>query len=175
MAPLLCYTKLFASFQIHHCIQTGVTLRKRSNRVKIWDFLVPCDLKIWWMTLKIIRHLFYAMLNFVRYIKVIGEFKVELQSRNAQFWWKSALFVPCDLEIWRMTLKSKRAPILCCFKLGHHFIVISEFKLKLQSGNAQFVSKSMIFKPCDLEIWRMTLKNNRAHILCYFKLCASNF
>ena len=26
---------------------------------------------------------------------------------------------------------------------------------------------------CDLEIWRMTLKNNRAPLLCYFKLCAS--
>ena len=26
-------------------------------------------------------------------------------------------FVPCDLEIWRMTLENKRAPLLCCFKL----------------------------------------------------------
>ena len=29
------------------------------------------------------------------------------------------------------------------------------------------------FKLCDLEIWRMTLKNNRSPLLCYFKLCAS--
>ena len=29
------------------------------------------------------------------------------------------------------------------------------------------------FVPCDLEIWRMTLKNNRAPLLCYFKLFAS--
>ena len=28
-------------------------------------------------------------------------------------------------------------------------------------------------EPSDLEIWRMTLKNNRAPLLCYFKLCAS--
>ena len=28
-------------------------------------------------------------------------------------------------------------------------------------------------EPCDLEIWRMTFKNNRAPLLCYFKLCAS--
>ena len=28
-------------------------------------------------------------------------------------------------------------------------------------------------QPCDLEIWRMTLKNNRAPLPCYFKLCAS--
>ena len=29
------------------------------------------------------------------------------------------------------------------------------------------------FVPCDLEIWLMTLKNNRAPLQCYFKLCAS--
>ena len=28
-------------------------------------------------------------------------------------------------------------------------------------------------EPCDLEIWQMTLQNNRAPPLCYFKLCAS--
>ena len=28
-------------------------------------------------------------------------------------------------------------------------------------------------EPCDLEIWRMTFQNNRAPLLCYFKLCAS--
>ena len=28
-------------------------------------------------------------------------------------------------------------------------------------------------EPCDLEIWRMTFKNNRAPLLCYFKLYAS--
>ena len=30
-----------------------------------------------------------------------------------------------------------------------------------------------ILEPCDLAIWRMTLKNNRASLLCYFKLYAS--
>ena len=56
----------------------------------------------------------------------------------------------------------------------HHFVAIGEFKLELQSGNAQFGSKSVIlFVPCDLEIWWMTLKNNRAPLLCYFKLCVS--
>ena len=28
-------------------------------------------------------------------------------------------------------------------------------------------------EPCDLEIWRMTLRNNRAPLQCYYKLCAS--
>ena len=54
----------------------------------------------------------------------------------------------------------------------HHFVPISEFKLELQSGNAKFWSNSTILEPCDLVIWRMTLKNNRAPLLCYFQaLC----
>ena len=55
----------------------------------------------------------------------------------------------------------------------HHFIAIGELKLKFQSGNGQFGSKSAIFCPSDLEIRQMTLKNNRAPLLCYIKLCAS--
>ena len=53
-----------------------------------------------------------------------------------------------------------------------HFVPIGEFKLELQSGNAQSGSNSTI-ELCDIEIWRMTLQNNRAPLLCYFKLRAS--
>ena len=55
----------------------------------------------------------------------------------------------------------------------HYFKSIGEFKPELQSGNAQFGSNSTIVEPCDLVIWWMTLKNNRAPLLCYFKLCAA--
>ena len=137
-------------------------------------------------------------------------------------------FVPCDLEIWRMTLKNNRTPLLCYFNIWssfhshlwnqtgvtiskipiwvkidnffshvtlkfdrwpwktkghffyatsnfmHYFIAICEFKLESQSGKAQFGSKSMIFfQPCDLEIWQMTLKINRARLLNNSKLCES--
>ena len=59
----------------------------------------------------------------------------------------------------------------------HHFVAIGEFKLELQSGNAQSGSNSVIFFfiPCDLEIWQMTLKNNRAPLLSNIKLCASTY
>ena len=33
--------------------------------------------------------------------------------------------------------------------------------------------KRWCFVPCDLEIWWMTLENNRAPLLCCFKLCAT--
>ena len=38
-----------------------------------------------------------------------------------EFGSKSPIFVPCDLEIWEMTLKNKRAPFLCYFKLSVSF------------------------------------------------------
>ena len=55
----------------------------------------------------------------------------------------------------------------------HHFVAIGEFKLELQSGNAQSGSNSTIFRAVYLEIWRMTVTNNRAPLLSNIKLCAS--
>ena len=76
--------------------------------------------------------------------------------------------------LWRrVSLLNKCNPIQSISSFVHHFIAISEFKLKLQSRNPQFGSKSAIFVLCDLEIWWMTLKNNRAPLLFCFKLCAS--
>ena len=55
----------------------------------------------------------------------------------------------------------------------HHFKAAREFKLELQSGNAQFGSQSAVF--CLVWPWNLidALKNNRAPLLCYCKLCAS--
>ena len=55
----------------------------------------------------------------------------------------------------------------------HYFKVISELKLELQSRNTQFGRKLIFFVPCDLAIWQMTSKNNRASLPWYFKLCLS--
>ena len=119
-APLLYYIKLCASFRSHGWIQDGVTVRKCSIRVKIGNFLSCVTLKFDGWPWKTIGHLFHLASSFL-----------------------------------------------------HNFIAISEFKLELQSGNIQFGSKWMFFVPCDLEIWQMTLKNNKTPLLCYFKLCAS--
>ena len=111
--PHLCRFKLCASFHSRRWINTKVTVRKRSIRVKIGDLLSRVTLKFNEWPWKTIGYLFYVASNFM-----------------------------------------------------HHFIAIGEFKLKLQSGNAQFGAKFGDF-------WWMTLKNNRAPLLCYFKLCAS--
>ena len=168
-APLLYYIKLCASFQTHWWIQTAVTVQKCSIWVKIGDFLSCVTLKFdgWpWQT---IGHLFYATSSFVNHFKAIGEFKLEWHSRNAQFRSKSAIFVPCDIEILRMTLKTIGHLIYATSRFEHHFIAICEFELELQSEKSQFWV-NLFFLPCDLEIWRITLTKSRATLLCYFNL-----
>ena len=119
-APLLCYFKLCASFRSHWWIHTGVTVRKRPFWVKFDDFYSCVPLKFDGWPWKTIGHLLYVASSFVHHFIAIGEFKLKLQSGNAQFGSKSALnfIVPCDLEIWRMTLKSK----LCASFHNHWWI-----------------------------------------------------
>ena len=83
-------------------------------------------------------------------------------------------FVPCDLEIWWMTLENNRASLLCCFKLcatfHSHWWIQTGVTVRKRPNLGQI---RRFLEPCDLEIWCMTLKNNRAPLLCYFKLYAS--
>ena len=83
-APLLCYFKLCAAFHSHWWIQTGVTVRKRPIWVKFDEFWSRVTLKFDGWPSKTIGHLFYATSNFVQHFIAIGEFKLELQSGNAQ-------------------------------------------------------------------------------------------
>ena len=120
-APLLCCFKLCASFHSHQWIQTRVTVRKPPIWVKIDVFLSRVTFKFDRWPWKTIGHLFYATSSFVHHFVAIGEFKLKLQSGSAQLWSKLMIFGPFDLEIWRMTLKNNRAPLLCCFKLCASF------------------------------------------------------
>ena len=100
-APLLYYIKLCVSFQIHRWIQTEVTLRKPSIRVEISNFLSLMTLKFDGWPWKTIGHLFYITSSFVHHFKSICELKQKLQSRNAQFGSKSAIF--CPVWPWNLT------------------------------------------------------------------------
>ena len=121
-APLPYYIKLCVSFQMHRWIQTEVTLRKRSIRVEISDFFVPCDLEIRWMTLENNRA------PFLYYIKLCASFQIhrwietEVTVRKRSIQVKiGKFFVLCDLEIWWMTLENNRAPLLYYTKLCASF------------------------------------------------------
>ena len=120
-ALLVYYIKLCASFQIHLWSQTWVTVRKLSIWVKIGDFFVLCDLGIRWMTSKNNR----APLLYQIKLCIISKPSVNLNwsySPDSLYsGQRRRFFVLCDLEIWRMTLKNNRSPLLCCFRLCASF------------------------------------------------------
>ena len=65
-----------------------------SNWIKIVDFSARVTLKFDEWPQKTIGHLFYTTSSFVHHFKSISWFKLELQSGNAQFGTKSAIFCP---------------------------------------------------------------------------------
>ena len=109
------------------------------------------------MTQKTIEHLFYATLSFLHHFVPIGEFKLELQSGNAQSRSKSTIFFS------RVTFKFDGLPWKT---IGHfsyatssfvqYFVAIGELKLELQSGNAQSGSNSTIF----IAVWPWNLTDD---------------
>ena len=84
-------------------------------------------------------------------------------------------FYPCDLEIWLMTLKNNRAPLLSYFKLcvsfHTHWWMNSNWSFTPETPNLGKIQRFF------LAVWPSNLtddlKNNRAPLLCYFKLHAS--
>ena len=70
---------------------------------------------------KTIGHLFYTTSSFVHHFKSIGELKIGITVRKRSIWVKINNFLSRDLEIWQMTSKNNRAPLLCCFKLRVSF------------------------------------------------------
>ena len=172
--PLLCYFKLCASFRSHWWNKTGVTVRKRPIWDEIRRFLELCDLEIWGMTLKNNRA------PLLCYLKLCASFGTHWRIQTGVTVRKRLIWVEFDDLQNRVTLKFDVWPrktighlFYATSSSVHHFVAIGEFKLGLQSGNAQFGSNSWFSELCDLEIWHMTSKNNRAPLLCYFKLCAS--
>ena len=85
------------------------------------------------------------------------------------------LFSPCDLEIWWMTFLEKPLgmPSLLCQALCivSNPLVNSNWSYSPEALNSG--QKRRFFVWCDLEIWWMTLKNNRAHLLS--NICVHHF
>ena len=68
---------------------------------KLAIFLSRVTLKFDGWPWKTIGHLFYTILSFVQHLKAIGIFKLQLQSGNAQFRSKLAIFYP--VWPWKLT------------------------------------------------------------------------
>ena len=129
-SSLLCYFKLCASFRSHWWIQSGVTVRKRPIWVKFDDFQSHLTLKfdgwpwtrqIWWIW------------------KLRPAYSPETPNLGQNRW----CFVPLMFDGWPWKTIGHLSFAVSSFV--QHFIAIGEFKLELQSGNAQFGSNSTIF------------------------------
>ena len=157
-APLLDNIKLCASSYTPRWIQTGVTVRKCSIRVKIGDLLSCVTSKFDGWPWKTIGHLFY-----VASIKLCASFHSHRWIQTKVTVRKRSIRVQIGDLLSRVTLKFDGWPwetighlFYVASSFMHHFIVIGEFKLKLQSGNAQFGSKSTIF----LAVWPWNLTDD---------------
>ena len=147
------------------------TVRKRSIRVRIGDISFHATLKFDGWPQRTIGHLFYAASSVGHYFLSINEFKLESQSGNTQLGSKSVIFVNCDLEIWWMTLTNNWASFLWCFKLCASFQIHLNCRYIPETINSGQNWEYVV--PCNLDIWWMTLKNNRAPLLCCFMRWAS--
>ena len=113
------------------------------NLSKICPFFVPCDLEIWWMTLKSNRAPFCATSSFMHHFVANSNQSYSPETLNSG---ENRSFLS------RVTLKFDESPwktIVNLFYATSSFvfysIAFSQNKLELQSGNAQFGSKSAFF------------------------------
>ena len=126
---------------------------------------------------KIIGHLFYATSSFVHHFLAIGEIKLELQSGN-NFGKNQWFYVPCDLEIWQMSLKNIRAPLPCYFKLcasfcNHQYLPNCRFWPTAYGdtiGATTGVNISDIVWVVDPSDWSRHMQSSRLYCL-YWLLC----
>ena len=127
------------------------------NSGKNWRFFVPGDFENWRMTLK------NNKAPLLYYVKLCASFQIHSWSQTWVTAWKHLSRVKIGDFLSRMTLKIDVWPWKTIGHLSyaastfvHHFIANGAFKLELQSGNAQFGSKSTIF----LAVWPWYLTDN---------------
>ena len=142
-APLLSNIKLYASFHHHMWIQTGVTVRKRLSWV-VTSVTLTFDLWPWPFAWTLRWSLVITPENF----KMIR-------------WWEHSQKGVTDRQTenticraaWSQ-LKTIGHLFYATSSFVHHFVLIGEFTLELQSGNAQSGSNSTIFRA--VRPWNLT-------------------
>ena len=101
------------------------------------QFFKPCDLEIWWMTLKNCRA------TLLHHVKLCASFQSHRWIKTWVTVRKHSIRVKISDFLSDATLKFDGCPwktighlFYVASSFVHYFIAISEFKLKLQSGNA---------------------------------------
>ena len=128
-----------------------------SIHVKIGNFFVPCDLEIWSKTFKNNRA------PLLHYIKLCESFQSHGWIQTGVTVRKPSMRDKIGNFLSRVTLKFDGWPwktighlFYTTSSFVHHFKTMGELKLELQSGNAQFGSKSVIFCP----VWPWNLMDD---------------
>ena len=120
------------------------------------QFFTPCHLEIDGVPWKTIEHHFYFKL-----LQVCASFQSHRGIQTGVTVWKCSIWVKIGNFLSHGTLKFDRCHwktilwhlFYSTLSFVHHFKTISEFRLELQSRNAHFGSKLMLFTPC-LSGWR---------------------
>ena len=153
-APLLSNIKLYASFHHHMWIQTGVTVRKR------WSWVVTlCDLDLfdlWPDDLFTAWTLLWSLVitpdNFMM-IRWWEHSQKGVTDRRTDGQTDGQTENTICRAAWSQ-LQTIGLLFYVTSSFVHHFVAIGEFKLELQSGNAQSGSNSTIFKA--VRPWNLT-------------------
>ena len=133
--------------------------------VQIQQFFVPCDLEIWWMTLKNKRT------PRLYHVKLCASFQSHYWIQTGVTVWKRPMRVKSVIFLSPVTMKFDGWPrkttenlFFTTLSFVQHFKALIEFTLELQSGNAQFESKLVIF--CPVWPWNLTddLQNTIGHL-----------
>ena len=194
-APFLCYFKLCASFHSHWWIQTGNAQSGSNSTIfsAVWPWNLAddleqgksegfdsCDLPSNLAQI-LSKSLIFQPVCAWNLMHDLKQGKSEgFESCDRPIIRKRPIWVKIGDVLYHVTLKFDGWP---WETIGHlsfavssfvqHFIAIDEFKLELQSGNAQLGSNSTIFRA--VWPWNLTydLETQWAPLLCYFKLYAS--
>ena len=105
------------------------------------QFFSPCDLEIWWMTSKNYRA------PRLHYIKLCASSQTPRWIQTGITVWKTKSIFFCPLWRWNLMedLENNQFLVYATSNAVHHFKAMGEFKLKVQTRNTQFRSKSAIF------------------------------
>ena len=124
------------------------------------QFFSQCDLEIWWITLKNNK----VCILYYMYVKLCASFQSHRWIQTGVTVWKRSIrvkkqqfFAQCHLEIWQMTLKTNRAPLLYYIKLCVSF----QSHGWIQTG-VTVRKRSIRVKICDFfcPVWPWNLKDD---------------
>ena len=114
--------------------------------------------------------IFYATSSFVYHFIPVFKISAGPRTLTGKIWVGPASFPSLSyINFRKIVLRSGKFQILF-WRLSYPLVILN---LSYSPETPNLGQMRQYFEPCDLEIWRMTLKNNRAPLLCYFKLCAA--